>query len=127
MYTLAAFDFDRQERTEMNTEQKKQRGQIRAAMFGHAIGDALGVPVEFRSRESLRNDPVIFYDHCSYQKIRIYMSHALLCQFDGPSHISLIHLFSRCPFSFFPFLSPLCYMHIRSSPAGKDHIVWKVQ
>ena len=30
----------------MNTEQKKQRGQIRAAMFGHAIGDALGVPVE---------------------------------------------------------------------------------
>lgn len=45
----------------MNTEQKKQRGQIRAAMFGHAIGDALGVPVEFRSRESLRNDPVTGY------------------------------------------------------------------
>ena len=32
--------------------------KIRAVMFGHAIGDALGVPVEFRSREYLDNNPV---------------------------------------------------------------------
>lgn len=35
--------------------------QIRAAMFGHAIGDALGVPVEFMNREKLRADPVTDY------------------------------------------------------------------
>lgn len=32
--------------------------KIRAIMFGHAIGDALGVPVEFRSREYLESKPV---------------------------------------------------------------------
>ena len=31
---------------------------IRAAVLGTAAGDALGVPVEFKSRESLRADPV---------------------------------------------------------------------
>lgn len=33
--------------------------RIKAVMLGHAIGDALGVPVEFRSRESLNKYPVI--------------------------------------------------------------------
>lgn len=32
--------------------------QIKAALFGMAVGDALGVPVEFRDREVLRNRPV---------------------------------------------------------------------
>jgi len=32
--------------------------KIRAVMFGHAVGDALGVPVEFRSREYLDRKPV---------------------------------------------------------------------
>lgn len=32
--------------------------QIKAALFGLAVGDALGVPVEFRSRDGLRNNPV---------------------------------------------------------------------
>jgi ADP-ribosylglycohydrolase len=32
--------------------------RIKAVMFGHAIGDALGVPVEFRSREYLEKNPV---------------------------------------------------------------------
>lgn len=32
--------------------------KIRAVMFGHAVGDALGVPVEFRSREYLDTKPV---------------------------------------------------------------------
>ena len=31
---------------------------IRAVMLGHAVADALGVPVEFKSREELRCDPV---------------------------------------------------------------------
>ena len=31
---------------------------IRAMIFGHAIGDALGVPVEFESREALAANPV---------------------------------------------------------------------
>ncbi len=33
--------------------------QIKAIMIGHAIGDALGVPVEFCSREELKENPVI--------------------------------------------------------------------
>ena len=32
--------------------------KIYSVMFGHAVGDALGVPVEFRSRESLNRNPV---------------------------------------------------------------------
>ena len=32
--------------------------KIYSAIFGHAVADALGVPVEFKSRESLRQDPV---------------------------------------------------------------------
>ena len=32
--------------------------KIKAVMFGHAIGDALGVPVEFRRREYLDKNPV---------------------------------------------------------------------
>lgn len=35
-----------------------KRGIIRSIMLGHAVADALGVPVEFRSREELRLDPV---------------------------------------------------------------------
>ena len=30
----------------------------RSVMFGHAVGDALGVPVEFSSREELKRNPV---------------------------------------------------------------------
>ena len=32
--------------------------QAKAVMIGHAIGDALGVPVEFSSREYLYKNPV---------------------------------------------------------------------
>lgn len=32
--------------------------RIKAVMFGHAIADAVGVPVEFRSREYLKKNPV---------------------------------------------------------------------
>jgi ADP-ribosylglycohydrolase len=32
--------------------------KIRSVMFGHAVGDALGVPVEFRGREYLDRNPV---------------------------------------------------------------------
>ena len=31
---------------------------VRSAIFGHAVADALGVPVEFKSREYLRKSPV---------------------------------------------------------------------
>ena len=31
---------------------------IRSMIYGHAIGDALGVPVEFESREALTAHPV---------------------------------------------------------------------
>ncbi len=34
------------------------KNSIQAAIFGHLVGDALGVPVEFRTRESIRLDPV---------------------------------------------------------------------
>lgn len=33
--------------------------KIRAVMLGHAIADALGVPVEFNSRETLEKNPVV--------------------------------------------------------------------
>lgn len=32
--------------------------QVRGCLLGHAVGDALGVPVEFRGREQLERDPV---------------------------------------------------------------------
>ena len=34
------------------------QSRIKAVMIGHAVGDALGVPVEFWKRETLENDPV---------------------------------------------------------------------
>ena len=33
--------------------------QINGLIFGTAVGDALGVPVEFRSRASLKTTPVV--------------------------------------------------------------------
>ena len=37
---------------------EKVKEQIKAVMIGHAVGDALGVPVEFRDREELDAIPV---------------------------------------------------------------------
>ena len=31
---------------------------LKSAMLGHAVADAMGVPVEFESRETLKKDPV---------------------------------------------------------------------
>lgn len=36
----------------------KKKKLVHAALFGLAVGDALGVPVEFKSRESLKMNPV---------------------------------------------------------------------
>ena len=33
--------------------------KVKSVMIGHAVGDALGVPVEFMSREELKENPVI--------------------------------------------------------------------
>jgi ADP-ribosylglycohydrolase len=38
---------------------KEINNSIKSALFGVAIGDALGVPVEFKSRETIRQKPVI--------------------------------------------------------------------
>jgi len=32
------------------------KSKIQAALFGVAVGDALGVPVEFKSRELIKNN-----------------------------------------------------------------------
>lgn len=37
---------------------KESNNSIKSALFGVAIGDALGVPVEFKSRETIRQKPV---------------------------------------------------------------------
>jgi len=34
---------------------------IKGGLFGQGIGDALGVPVEFKSREYLRANPIVDY------------------------------------------------------------------
>lgn len=34
------------------------KDKIKSALFGLAVGDALGVPVEFKTRENLRENPV---------------------------------------------------------------------
>ena len=34
--------------------------QIKSVMMGHAVGDAMGVPMEFTSREYLRTQPVTY-------------------------------------------------------------------
>ena len=39
-------------------EADKMTTKIRSALFGIAVGDALGVPVEFNSREKMRKKPV---------------------------------------------------------------------
>ena len=39
-------------------DKESLRNPIRAALFGHAVGDALGVPVEFTSRKELAQNPV---------------------------------------------------------------------
>jgi ADP-ribosylglycohydrolase len=38
---------------------KQDRNYVQDILFGVAVGDALGVPVEFQSRESLRQNPVL--------------------------------------------------------------------
>ena len=38
--------------------EKDMKYQLRSGVIGHAVGDALGVPVEFKSREELMRDPV---------------------------------------------------------------------
>ncbi len=40
------------------TESEKNIEHIKSALFGVAVGDALGVPVEFLSRETVRKNPV---------------------------------------------------------------------
>ena len=42
----------------MGMEREAVINQIKAVMIGHAVGDALGVPVEFCGREELTSDPV---------------------------------------------------------------------
>jgi ADP-ribosyl-[dinitrogen reductase] hydrolase len=37
---------------------KEQSSLVKSALFGLAVGDALGVPVEFKSRETIRRNPV---------------------------------------------------------------------
>lgn len=42
----------------MKISASNQLDLIRSALFGLAVGDALGVPVEFKSRLSLKRNPV---------------------------------------------------------------------
>ena len=54
-YEDAKKRFDRQE---ARKNMRKMINQIKSVMIGHAIGDALGVPVEFDSREEIAKNPV---------------------------------------------------------------------
>jgi ADP-ribosylglycohydrolase len=44
-----------------NPVSMKKKSKIKGALFGTAIGDALGVPVEFQSRDYLKENPVKDY------------------------------------------------------------------
>ena len=44
---------------ELKINQMTQKDPVRSALLGVAVGDAVGVPVEFMSREKLRHDPVM--------------------------------------------------------------------
>jgi ADP-ribosylglycohydrolase len=39
-------------------DRKKIRAKVASSLFGVAVGDALGVPVEFKSRETIALNPV---------------------------------------------------------------------
>ena len=54
-YEEAKKRFDRQE---ARKNMRKMIDRIKSVMIGHAIGDALGVPVEFDSREKIAENPV---------------------------------------------------------------------
>lgn len=41
-----------------NVNSKNYTSQIKSVLFGVAVGDALGVPVEFKTRETIRKNPV---------------------------------------------------------------------
>ena len=43
----------------MEKSSANQLHQIRSALFGLAVGDALGFPVEFTSRSSLKRNPLL--------------------------------------------------------------------
>ena len=47
-----------------NYPMKNLKNYIKSALFGVAIGDAIGVPVEFESRETISKNPVV--DMCGY-------------------------------------------------------------
>ena len=51
----------------LSEKAERQLALVQAGVLGSMVGDALGVPVEFRSRESLRNSPV--------EGMRAYGSH----------------------------------------------------
>ena len=42
----------------INMDMMKKKDRIRSVMIGHAVADALGVPVEFCNREELEANPV---------------------------------------------------------------------
>lgn len=43
----------------VSQEDNVRLGAVEAAMFGSLVGDALGVPVEFTTRRSCRETPVV--------------------------------------------------------------------
>ena len=42
----------------MNNKESIMLDKIKAVFIGHAVGDALGVPVEFSSRKEMDNHPI---------------------------------------------------------------------
>ena len=43
----------------VHSKNMDMRNKVRAGIIGHAIGDALGVPVEFTSRNQLARHPIV--------------------------------------------------------------------
>lgn len=46
--------------------------KIKSVILGHAVGDALGVPVEFVSREKLDNNPIAKMEGCNWGRACFY-------------------------------------------------------
>ena len=71
----------------------KERNICRDILFGVAVGDALGVPVEFKSRLTIAQNPVT--DMIGFGTYNLAFRNSMILAFTGPA----FSICGRCPAS----------------------------